>query len=72
MILEGARLAVVGMATVFAFLGLLVALMRASAAYFEANAHRFPEEPAAGEDASDSELAVVVALAELLRQGRRV
>ena len=43
MLEEGLRLVAVGMLTVFTFLGLLVGLMRASAAFFEAQAHRFPE-----------------------------
>ena len=37
----------VGMATVFAFLGLLVGLMQGSAAFFAAFADRFPEPEAA-------------------------
>ena len=74
MVVEGARLAVVGMATVFAFLTLLVVLMRASAAYFEANAHRFAADGDGdtGESAGDAELAVVLALAEARRRGQRV
>ena len=44
MILEGVRLMAVGMLTVFAFLTLLVGLMRGSAAFFESFADRFPEE----------------------------
>lgn len=77
MVNEGIRLVAVGMFTVFAFLTLLVGLMRASALFFEANAHRFPEdEPPgtppvrAGND--DEELAVVLALAEALARGQRV
>jgi sodium pump decarboxylase gamma subunit len=76
MLLEGVRLMVVGMLTVFAFLTLLVALMRASAAFFEAQAHRFPED---GEGPSerapggrDEEVAVVLAVAEALRRGQRI
>jgi len=75
MIQEGLRLAAVGMFTVFAFLTLLVAMMRGSAAFFEANAHRFPEEEpgdtVAGA-AGDDELAVVLAVSEALRRGHRV
>lgn len=43
MLLEGVRLMAVGMGTVFGFLGLLVLLMQASAAFFRANAEWFPE-----------------------------
>ncbi len=79
MMLEGARLMVVGMFTVFAFLTLLVGLMKVSAAFFEANAHRFPEdEPTAarpkrsGEPKSDEEIAVAIALASAMKRGQRV
>lgn len=79
MMLEGVRLMVVGMFTVFAFLTLLVGLMKASAAFFEANAHRFPEEePAAAksqrsnDSKNDEEIAVAIALAAAMRRGQRV
>lgn len=75
MMIEGVRLMAVGMFTVFAFLGLLVGLMKVSAAYFEANADRFPEpepERARASRADDGELALAIALAEAARQGRRV
>jgi sodium pump decarboxylase gamma subunit len=76
---EGVRLMVVGMFTVFAFLTLLVGLMKASAAFFEANAHRFPEEaPVAAksqrsnDSKNDAEIAVAIALAAAMRRGQRV
>jgi sodium pump decarboxylase gamma subunit len=76
---EGARLMAVGMFTVFAFLTLLVGVMKVSAAFFEANAHRFPEdEPAAAgpqrtnNTKSDDEIAVAIALASATRRGQRV
>ena len=76
MVQEGVRLMVVGMFTVFAFLTLLVTLMRASAAFFEAQAHRFPDESggAAGRKGggSEEEIAVVIAAAEASRRGQRV
>lgn len=76
MLTEGFRLMAVGMFTVFAFLTLLVVMMRASAAFFEANAHRFPEaEPDDARPAragNDEELAVVLALAEAARRGQSV
>ena len=76
---EGLRLMTVGMFTVFAFLTLLVGLMKASAAFFEANAHRFPEdEPAAvkprasNNSKNEEEVAVAIAVASAMRRGQRV
>ena len=71
----------VGMTTVFLFLTLLVALMRASAAFFEANAHRFPEADA--QDASsaslaaarvnrEEEIAIAIAVADASRRGQGI
>lgn len=74
MLLEGARLMAVGMFTVFAFLTLLVALMKASAAFFEAHAHRFPEAPeTAGPSPrqDDGEVALALVLAHLERKAAR-
>lgn len=79
MIEEGVRLMVVGMFTVFAFLSLMVGVMKASAAFFEANAHRFPEDVrapsrsrGANQSRNDEEIAVAIALAEAMRRGQRV
>ena len=56
----------VGMATVFAFLGLLVVAMHGSGAFFRANAHRFPDPPdldppPRAETGNHAEIAVVLA-----------
>ena len=75
MMMEGVRLMAVGMFTVFAFLTLLVGMMKASAAFFEANAHRFLEaEPVEPQQArsDDGDVALAIALAEAMRQGRKV
>ena len=73
---EGLRLRVVGMFTVFAFLTLLVGLMRGSAAFFETFAHRFPEDasenPAMTSTGNDGEIALALAVAEAYRRGQRV
>lgn len=69
----------VGMFTVFAFLTLLVGLMKASAAFFAAHADRFPE-PAptrasgsrSGRAQNDEDAAVAIALATAMRQGRKI
>lgn len=76
MALEGFRLMAVGMFMVFAFLALLVGIMKASSAFFEANAHRFPEEPPDADShdhaVQDAEIAIVLAIAEALRRGQKV
>lgn len=76
MVLEGLQLMAVGMFMVFAFLALLVGIMEASSAFFEANAHRFPEEPPNADDRDraepDAEIAIVLAIAEALRRGQKV
>jgi sodium pump decarboxylase gamma subunit len=79
MIEEGLRLMVVGMLTVFSFLSLMVGVMVGSAAFFEANAHRFPEDkpatakaPGANQSKNDEEIAVAIALAEAMRRGQKV
>jgi sodium pump decarboxylase gamma subunit len=67
----------VGMTTVFAFLGLLVALMQASAAFFEAFGDRFAEpeaptpSPGTPPDSAgnDDEIAIVLAAIEAHRRG---
>ncbi len=76
MMLEGFRLMAVGMFTVFAFLTLLVGLMKASAVFFERFADHFPEDTAGGSAAAgsgnDGEVALALAVAESFRRGRRV
>jgi len=72
MLMEGVRLMMVGMFTVFAFLTLLVGLMKASAAFFEANAHRFPDAAPDAPRGSEAELALALALAHAAREGRKV
>lgn len=75
MFLEGVRLMAVGMLTVFAFLTLLVGVMKASAAFFAANAHLFPEEEPEGMGPArtdDEELALAIALADIMRRGHKV
>jgi sodium pump decarboxylase gamma subunit len=52
LLMQGIVLMVIGMATVFAFLVLLILAMNGSAAFFKKYAHLFPEEektPAAGD-----------------------
>lgn len=44
LLMQGIVLMVIGMATVFAFLMLLIVAMNGSAAYFRKFAHLFPEE----------------------------
>ena len=76
MIQEGVRLMVVGMFTVFAFLTLLVGMMKLSAAFFEANAHLFPEadadDSASGNSRIDEEVAIAIAVAEASRRGQEI
>ena len=75
MMMEGVRLMAVGMFTVFAFLTLLVGIMKASAAFFEANAHRFPEEepvPPRAARSDDGDVALAGALAEAMRSSHQV
>jgi len=75
---EGVLLMAVGMATVFAFLGVLVGLMQGSAAFFEAFGDRFAEPevptPSAGATpggaGNDDEIAIVLAAIEAHRRGR--
>lgn len=67
---------VVGMATVFAFLGLLVGLMHASAVFFAAYGDRLSEpEPevraTAVPSGKEEEIAVVLAAVEAFRRGAR-
>ena len=78
MLAEGARLMVVGMFTVFAFLTLLVGVMKASAVFFAAFGAYFPEdEPESLQNrgagsGGDEEIALVLALAHAKQTGQRV
>jgi len=72
MLAEGLQLLLVGMATVFAFLTLLVGLMEGSARFFEAYGDRLsqPEaaQPSGGASDSHEEIAVVLAAIEAHRR----
>jgi Na+-transporting methylmalonyl-CoA/oxaloacetate decarboxylase gamma subunit len=75
MMMEGVRLMAVGMFTVFAFLTLLVGLMKVMAVFFEANAHRFPEDepvPVKTTRDGDGDVALAIALADAMRRGQKV
>ncbi len=76
MISEGFRLMVVGMFTVFAFLTLLVGMMKASAVFFERFADSFPDEPSVPKaptpSSNDAEIALVLSVAEAYRRGQKV
>ncbi len=65
LLMQGVVLMVIGMATVFAFLVLLIIAMNSSSAFFSKFAHLFPEEevkaaPAGGTDPT-AEIAVALA-----------
>ena len=63
---QGLVLLVIGMATVFAFLVLLVVAMQASAAFFKKFAHLFPEEVVkTAAPAASPMVAIAVALAAI-------
>lgn len=65
---QGLVLMVVGMATVFAFLVLLVVAMQSASSFFQKFAHLFPEEvteTTAAKSASDPAAAIAVALAAI-------
>lgn len=70
MLIEGLKLLVVGMSTVFAFLGLLVVAMHASAAYFRQFGDAMPAVAGAARvpDANDIEIAVVLAAIAVHRE----
>ena len=66
---QGVTLMVIGMATVFVFLVLLIAVMNASAGFFKKFAHLFPEEvaetkaaPAGAADPSEEIAAIIAAI----------
>ncbi len=68
LLMQGATLMVIGMATVFAFLVLLILAMNGSAVFFKKFAHLFPEETAAApkkQAASDPTAEIAVALAAI-------
>ena len=62
---EGLVLMVVGMATVFAFLLLLVVSMQIAATFFKKFAHLFPEEVAETAASVNPAAAIAVALAAI-------
>jgi len=65
--MQGIVLMVVGMATVFIFLMLLVLAMQVSAAFFRKYAHLFPEESqqSSGSTAVDPAVQVAIAVAAI-------
>ena len=65
--MQGIVLMVIGMATVFAFLVLLILSMNRSAAFFRRFAHLFPEEqaPKKAAAAADPVAEIAVALAAI-------
>ena len=68
LLMQGIVLMVIGMATVFAFLVLLILSMNASAAFFRKFAHLFPEEEqvqAKSAAAADPVAEIAVALAAI-------
>ncbi len=66
LLMQGVVLMVIGMATVFAFLVLMIVAMNCSAAFFRKFAHLFPEETApAKSGGADPMAAVAVALAAI-------
>ncbi|MEN0067380.1 MAG: OadG family protein [Myxococcota bacterium] len=70
MLLEGVRLMVVGMTTVFAFLGILVLAMHANRAIAQAIAPEEPPlEPSASPVADDDAAIAVVLAAVAARRG---
>ena len=66
LLMQGVVLMVIGMATVFGFLVLLILAMNGSAAFFRKFAHLFPEEPVATPKSSVDPVAeIAVALAAI-------
>ena len=67
LLMQGVTLMVIGMATVFAFLVLLILAMNGSAAFFHKFAHLFPEEVAKAPKvaATDPVAEIAVALAAI-------
>lgn len=76
MLLEGVNLMVVGMATVFSFLALLVVVLQISAKVFAAVGHRWPDPVIATSRATQTQktprdATVAVALAAVVAHRRR-
>lgn len=68
LLMQGIVLMVIGMATVFAFLVLLILAMNGSAAFFSKFAHLFPEEtqtPVKAARSADPVAQIAVALAAI-------
>ena len=68
LLMQGLVLMVIGMATVFAFLVLMIVAMNRSAAFFKKFAHLFPEEvntPSKAASAMDPAAEVAIALAAI-------
>ncbi len=68
LLMQGLVLMVIGMATVFAFLVLLIGAMNGSAVFFKKFAHLFPEEeslPAKAAVVTDPSLEIAIALAAI-------
>lgn len=68
LLMQGVVLMVIGMATVFAFLVLMIVAMNSSATFFRKFAHLFPEEQAAApksKAATDPVAEIAVALAAI-------
>lgn len=66
LLMQGVVLMVIGMATVFGFLVLLILAMNGSAAFFQKFAHLFPEEQVATKTAAaDPTAEIAVALAAI-------
>jgi len=68
LLMQGIVLMVIGMATVFAFLVLLIVAMNRSAAFFNKFAHLFPEEeqiPAKVASATGPAVEIAIALAAI-------
>ncbi len=68
LLMQGIVLMVIGMATVFAFLVLMILTMSGSAAFFRKFAHLFPEEektPAKSVSVVDPVVEIAVALAAI-------
>ena len=68
LLMQGLVLMVIGMATVFAFLVLMIVAMNRSAAFFKKFAHLFPEEqatPAKAAPAAGPAVEIAIALATI-------